>query len=159
MKKALSTLAAILFSATVLMLSVSGSYGIGINISESLPGRVYLIKKGAKPAFGLAAFTWTREKPFKKGLTLIKEIAGRPGDTIEVRGRDIYVNGRFISRAKERSLIGAPLPVLNTAGSPFTIPKGFYYMHAPHKDSLDSRYSLLGLVPERDIIGRAVELF
>ena len=40
-----------------------------------------------------------------------------------------------------------------------TLPTGRFYVRAPHPDSLDSRYALLGWISESQIIGRAYVLF
>ena len=42
--------------------------------------------------------------------------------------------------------------------APGVIPPGHYYVHADHKDSHDSRYREVGLVPRERIKGRALPL-
>jgi len=39
------------------------------------------------------------------------------------------------------------------------IPLGHVYVNADHQDSLDSRYALMGWVPNEIILGRAIPLF
>jgi len=39
------------------------------------------------------------------------------------------------------------------------IPEGHYYMYAPHPDSLDSRYSMVGLIGQPLILGKTIPIF
>jgi len=59
-----------------------------------------------------------------------------------------------VGRAKTRALDGRPLAALG----PGRIPPGRYFLHADHRDSHDSRYAEVGLVPRSRILGRAVAL-
>jgi conjugal transfer pilin signal peptidase TrbI len=38
------------------------------------------------------------------------------------------------------------------------IPPSHYYMAAPHPDSLDSRYALVGWIKDEHVIGRAFQI-
>lgn len=52
-----------------------------------------------------------------------------------------------MGRAKEYTLkLHRPLHVNEFTG---VIPKGYYYVHTDHKDSFDSRYNEIGLIPVR----------
>ncbi len=134
---------------------------ISINVSDSLPGRVYLIQKGVKPALGdFAAFHYQGGGPYAAGarfLKIVKGVAGANVSAVESGSGffDFFVNGSFVGRAKPKSRTGSPL----SPGPTGTIPPHHYYMAAPHPDSLDSRYALVGWVEERQIIGRATEVF
>jgi conjugal transfer pilin signal peptidase TrbI len=37
---------------------------------------------------------------------------------------------------------------------PGVIPPGHYFMTTPHKDSLDSRYKMIGLIDTKRLVGR-----
>jgi conjugal transfer pilin signal peptidase TrbI len=39
------------------------------------------------------------------------------------------------------------------------IPANHFYVYAPHKDSLDSRFALTGWIPLERVSGRAIPLF
>ena len=85
----------------------------------------------------------------------LKSVAGVPGDRIAVdANRGVWIGERYLGRAKRLALDGRPLEAL-TGGA---IPPGQYFLHADHKDSHDSRYAEIGLVPRGRIRGRAVAL-
>jgi len=74
---------------------------------------------------------------------------------VEVDGkRRVFVNGVFAGIAKRHALNGRALDAI----APRVIPPGRYYVHADHKDSHDSRYEEIGLVPRERIRGRALPL-
>jgi conjugal transfer pilin signal peptidase TrbI len=134
---------------------------ISINVSDSLPGRVYLIQKGVMPELDdFAAFHYQGGGPYPAGsrfLKLVKGVTGAKVRSVESESGffDFYVNGSFVGRAKPRSRTGSPL----TPGPTGIIPPQHYYMAAPNPDSLDSRYALVGWVDEGQVIGRAIEVF
>lgn len=126
-------------------------------VTESLPHRVYLVLKydHVPQRGGYYAFFFPGGGPYPSDAPFVKEFAGVPGDVVTVSGRDVFVNGRPVGRAKERSRTGYPLAVI-TGG---VIPEGMYYVHAPHPDSLDSRYAMVGLVHGSRVMGRAVPIW
>lgn len=131
-------------------------FGLGLNVSPSLPYRVFLFHKGELPQRGqYVAFRWSGPGPHPAGVTFVKIVAGVPGDTVTQISRDFFVNGNHIGTAKVVSLTGTPLQ----AGPTGVIPPGHFYVQAPHPDSLDSRYRLTGWISEAQIIGRAYVLF
>ena len=88
-------------------------------------------------------------------IPYLKTVRGLPGARIEVDAdRTVHVDGMPLGRAKTRALDGRPLVAV--AGG--VIPAGHYYLHADHRDSHDSRYAEIGLVPRGRILGRAVAL-
>lgn len=131
-------------------------FAFGLNSSESLPCRVFLIHKGELPLRGqYVAFRWSGGGPYAAGFTFVKILAGVPGDTVTRVKRDFFVNGDFVGTAKSHSRSGVPLAL----GATGALPPGRYYVRAPHPDSLDSRYQLTGWVAENQILGRAYALF
>ena len=134
---------------------------LSVNVSESLPGRVYLIQKGVSPALGdYAAFRYQGGGPYAAGARFLKLVKGVAGSTVravetESGCFDYFVDGSFAGRAKPTSKSGSSL----IPGPTGTIPQRHYYMSAPHPDSLDSRYALVGWVDEGQVIGRAIEVF
>ncbi len=132
------------------------NFAIGLNSSASLPNLVFLVHKGEIPARGqYIAFRWPGGGPYDAGVTFVKIVAGVPGDTVTRVGREFFVNGDFVGRAKSRSHSGARLE-LGPAGE---LPPGRFYVRALHPDSLDSRYQVTGWVAEGQIIGRAYVVF
>jgi conjugal transfer pilin signal peptidase TrbI len=95
----------------------------------------------------------------KKGTGFVKILWGLPGDRIEVAGDEVFLTNRAgrwsMGKVKPRAKSGAALSPI----TPQVIPPGYVYMWAPHRDALDSRYSLMGLVPVSSIAGRAVKLW
>jgi conjugal transfer pilin signal peptidase TrbI len=131
-------------------------FTVALNVTESLPVRVFLIHLGETPRRGdYVAFRWPGGGPYPAGVTFIKEIAGVSGDVVTRVERDYFVNGHAVGRAKPLSLQGLTLE----PGPTGTLPNGAYYVRSPHPDSLDSRYGLTGWVLQAQIIGRAHALF
>lgn len=94
--------------------------------------------------------------PYLNGQPFFKIIKGVAGDRITVDGRNIYVNGECMGRAKsfarKRKVILEPI-------ADTVVPEGYYYLHGTSPDSFDSRYAMTGLVPQRDIIAAVTPLF
>ena len=136
-------------------------FTLTLNVSDSLPGTVFLVQKGAKPEKGqLAAFRYAGGGPYEHGVLFLKQMLGVPGSLVigmDVGSgyRDYFVDGQYAGRAKTRSRTGMPLE----PGPSGAIPAGRYYMAAPNPDSLDSRYALVGWVSEDQIVGRAFRIF
>lgn len=133
-------------------------FTLTFNVSESLPQSVFLVLKGDKSALAIGeyvAFRWVGNEPFAPGTGLLKRVGGVPGDVVTAVDREFYVNGQAVGRAKSHSKMGRPLAI----GPVGRIPADHYYMRAPHRDSLDSRYALTGWVSTDQVIGRAVPVF
>lgn len=131
-------------------------YRISENLSTSLSGSIYVYQEGAAVKKGdLAAFYWLGGAHYPKGTVFIKRVVGVPGDVVSRVGRDFWVNGVYVGRAKEVSRAGVPLE----AADPGVIPPGRFFVATPNPDSLDSRYRLTGNIASGQLIGRAHELF
>lgn len=150
---------------------------IDVNYTDSLPDHVFVTVKGWKSGLkkgDYIAFHFPNENPvspFRRGDHMVKVIAGTPGDTVSMtneRGFSVLGVGETESAsvkipgsngtlgvAKEYSKKGWRL----YPGPQGVIPDGAYYVFAPHQDSLDSRYSIVGWITEKDIIGRTFAIF
>lgn len=138
------------------MIAMSKWYELSINLTHSLPGHVYLVKKdGQFQKQEIVAFKWERDFAYPKGTTFIKYLVGGPGDTVTTRGRNVYVNGSLIGYAKEAGITGVRLDVVQ----PTMLGSNQYFFYTTHKDSFDSRYIQFGFIGKEQIIGRAYELF
>ena len=136
------------------------NYKVVFNVTDSLPGRVYLIVKGEMPTKNdePVAFRWVdaqKQTQFPSGVTFLKLAAGLPGDNVIQRQDGVSV-GHWTLQPKEFSKKGMRLQANRFAGE---IPTGHYFMVGTHKDSLDSRYEMVGLIPAHRIVGRAYEIF
>ena len=89
----------------------------------------------------------------------VKRIVGMPGETIEIRNREVFVNGRrvdepyvqFIRRSTDGSF-----PELSMA--PTVIPADAYFLLGDNRDnSLDSRF--IGPVQRQQILGKANTIY
>ncbi|MHB8697653.1 MAG: S26 family signal peptidase [Sulfuricaulis sp.] len=132
-------------------------YFLGFNTTYSLPQTCFLIKKGGfVPQRGdYMTFRWNGGGPYKTGTYFTKIVAGIPGDVVTRKGRDFYVNGKFVGTAKTHSRMGEPLK----AGKTGVLGEGEYYVMTPHPDSLDSRYAMTGWIKQEAIIGKAHAVF
>ncbi len=132
-------------------------WSLAINWGESLPGHLYLIHKTDRTLErgGVVAFRWHGTGPYPQGITFTKIVAGIPGDTVRFQGREVFVNDVHLASAKPFSRTGEPLQL----GPTGVIPAHRFYVHAPHPDSLDSRYAITGWIDSAQVLGRAQRLF
>lgn len=91
----------------------------------------------------------------------IKRVVGLPGETLELKGTQVYINGQPLSEpyALYQRLPDMLLPGdVRRAYGPVTIPEGQYFMMGDNRDdSQDSRY--WGFLPAGHIKGRALFVY
>jgi len=126
-------------------------YTIGINMTDSLPNKLYLIAKGKLPTSRgeYIAFNAPNNKIHEQSF--VKLVGGIEGDIVEEESRKFYINGMLIGFAKEYNKKGEKTEL----GFTGVIPKGCYFVYSNHKDSYDSKYKNIGLVCGADVIGSA----
>jgi conjugal transfer pilin signal peptidase TrbI len=145
----------------VALVAFGRHFTLALNVSDSLSGTIFLVEKGGPAGRGeLVAFRHGGGGPFTRGALFLKRVAGMPNSIVTHQDTgngyyDYFVDGRYVGRAKPKSKVGLPLE----PGPTGTIPQGRYYMTAPHPDSFDSRYALVGWVADARIVGRAFRVF
>jgi signal peptidase I len=121
--------------------------------------------------------------PSDPSTNYIKRLVGLPGDEVVYLQSRLYINGVAVPVAIEGPWNGAgseqqPPSILGseTLGSAahdvlyvpsrpsfegtFIVPAGHYFMMGDNRDnSQDSRYDLVGMVPEGNIVGKAVGIW
>jgi signal peptidase I len=96
----------------------------------------------------------------------IKRLVGAPGDTLEIRGTELWRNGRPIEGAaafgrnarREGKYPGYENRGLLATGDRLTVPPHVFFALGDNSpDSKDGRY--WGFVPEKDVIGRPLFIY
>lgn len=129
---------------------------VGINITNSLDGYVFLIVKNEMPKKNELVAFWPPENELYKDIWFVKYLMGVPGDVVTVKdNRMFYLNDQYIGRAKEKTHSGLDLEM----SSPGVIGAGSYFVWTPMEDSFDSRYKKIGLITKDRFIGRAYRIF
>jgi len=91
--------------------------------------------------------------PKDPSVSFIKRVAGRPGDTVEIRQGALFVNGE---RVQESYVVRQFRD--DESYEPVEVPRGFYYVLGDHRNSSNDSRSW-GEVPERYIYGKALFRF
>jgi signal peptidase I len=88
--------------------------------------------------------------PLDTSKSFIKRVIGLPGDTIDIRAGELYVNGKHIAEPYV-----PPSYFDDSSYGPITIPSDQYFVMGDHRDSSnDSR--IFGPVSRKYIYGKAV---
>lgn len=82
----------------------------------------------------------------------VKRVVGLPGETIQIKDGILYVNGEaYKEKVDVEEMITA-----GVAEDEITLEKGEYFVLGDNRNqSEDSRYSSVGMITKRDIIGKA----
>ena len=152
-------------------------YGLRLPVANTK-----IVENGAPKRGDVAVFRYPGrgEGDRDAGADYIKRIIGLPGDTIEVVGDRIKVNGEAIEYAPEGIFVGTGMALDNSGtpivremlpgrphaildepdGSPFppgswTVPAGQYFAMGDNRDHSDDSRGW-GFVPEGNLVGRAM---
>lgn len=121
-------------------------------------------------------------KPNEPEVDYIKRLVGMPGDTVQMQGGVLYLNGTAVPKEPVDDFVGsdgATIPQFretlpngesyltlditpNSAGDntrQFVVPEGHYFMMGDNRDnSADSRFDV-GYVPFENLVGKAQVIF
>jgi len=127
------------------------------NWTPSLPYRIVLVDRGPAPlgrgdliVYAFDGEAADRDYPGLKRQPFFKRIVGVAGDVVTVDGRDVFINGLHVGRAKTHTFDRRPLEPI----APAVIPPGHVYVQGSSADSFDSRYRSSGLVSTADVVAR-----
>ena len=90
----------------------------------------------------------------------IKRLIGLPGETVEIRGGGIYINGLLNKESLiyNRNYYNKPESSFGQEGEVVSIPQDSYFVLGDNSSSSsDSRY--WGFVPKKNILGKAIVIF
>jgi signal peptidase I len=83
----------------------------------------------------------------------VKRLIGMPGETVQIKGKNIYINGKVLKENYGKD----PITFSGIAEEPITLGKDQYFVLGDNREvSLDSRYEEVGLVSRKNIGGRAM---
>lgn len=123
------------------------------NLTRSLSAPAFIMSEYVQPARGRVA-SFTPPQGFDPNIQFIKRIAGAPGDLVEVKGDEVFVNGVLIGKAMSETRGGDPLDVIANG----VISPNHFFMAGETASSLDSRYAFVGYI-HRERIKRVGWLF
>ena len=118
--------------------------------------------------------------PSDPSINYIKRLVGLPGDTVAYRNRRLFINGEIVASEPEGPYNGEGQPgallyneqlgdiehsILLMPGQrslegTFVVPNGHYFMMGDNRDnSRDSRYRGVGIIPDGNVVGKAVRIW
>ncbi|MBI3988642.1 MAG: signal peptidase I [candidate division NC10 bacterium] len=99
--------------------------------------------------------------PQDEGRDFIKRVIGLPGETLEVRGKQVYINGKPVEESYavhlDANILGNPHSPRDQFG-PVKIPEGHLFVMGDNRDhSMDSRF--WGFLDIRKVKGEAFLIY
>ena len=144
-----------IFGPLILAWVFSIQYSIRINLSDSLPYKLFILDKGNKEVRKgkLIAFVAPGNGVYEGDFC--KYVIGIPGDEVRYVGDDVYVGNEYIGKVKKVGKKGNKLE----RGPEGIIPEGHYFVYSKKENSFDSRYKNIGYVKDSNIIGTVYPIF
>lgn len=144
----------ILVASVVAIAASQDRWRLGINITASLPGAVFLIdagRRGGPFARGeVVAFRFDGSRwGYPADAVWAKRVAGLPGDEVAVVGGAVFVAGERAAAVDAGVLARGGVRPL-AAGA---VPPGRLFVLGASSDSFDSRYAEFGFLPEEEVLG------
>lgn len=88
-----------------------------------------------------------------EGEYYVKRVIGLPGETIQIIGETIYINGEVLKEDYGKD----PIDFQGIAGEPLTLGEDEYFVMGDNREvSFDSRYQEVGPIKEDLIVGKAL---
>lgn len=135
-----------------------------------VPFTDYVVARWSRPQRGQIITFWSPHD----GTRLVKRVVAMAGDTVEVRGGELLINGRAAAHVDYGEATIGPVHVLSELSDgrrrtiqfnesqptarnygPYTVPKGNVFVMGDNRDlSFDSRF--FGPVPVDRVIGRVL---
>ncbi len=83
----------------------------------------------------------------------VKRLIGLPGETIQIKGEDIFINGKVLEEDYGKD----PITNAGIAKDPITLGEEEYFVLGDNREiSLDSRYEEVGVLSKKNIGGKAI---
>lgn len=96
--------------------------------------------------------------PFQDGNELVKRCIALPGETLEIKKRDVYINGKLLTEPYTYLFDSNPEVGARDNILPVVVPPGKYLFLGDNRDdSKDGRY--FGFIEDDRIIGKAIFTF
>ena len=133
----------------------SKNHAFLINASPSLPNWAFWLDKKTPIKRGSLIFfeppkSELVESHFGKEPQMFgKRVLGMPGDVVRHEGDQVFINGTLVATRLEKTSLGIAL----SQGPQGVIPEGCFYAGSDHPRGLDSRYSEIGFVCTKQIMG------
>lgn len=139
------------------LLVSKSSYGLKLPFSDRI-----LIPFGEPQRGDIIVFRF----PEDRDKDFIKRLIGLPGDTVEVRNKQVLINGQLLddpwAHYSDRIILPHGVQPRDNFG-PVQVPPDHYFVMGDNRDqSYDSRFwfgGKGGFVPRKDILGRAVIIY
>ncbi len=131
-------------------------FKLGFNISNSVDGFFFIIVKGKEISKGELMAFYPPPSSHIKNIWFVKYAVGVAGEQVTWWNNKFFINGSLYGQAKNISSDGKTTLYKNRV-SP--IPQNHYFVWSPHPNSYDSRYQSIGMVPQKNVIGRAFRIF
>jgi conjugative transfer signal peptidase TraF len=151
-----NTFAALLVVGIVGQLAAYRWYQLYLNETDSVPGRLFLVRKAVDVSKGdTIVMSWRGGGGYPAGTKMLKVIEGVEGEAVNVVGQEVYVADRFIGEALAVSPRGTQIKPIASQ----IIPAHHLFLKNPSQTSFDSRYAAFGLVSKDSVVGRAHRVF
>lgn len=140
---------------------------LSINISNSLPFRVFIIDKRKSSIDRIKNGDYIQFKNnnthYYNGTNITKRVLAIGGNKLEIYQykepkNNIQAQIKFdgvVLEVRDYTKYGTKIYTNNIE----TIPQNYYFIYGTHRDSFDSRYREFGLINKKEIIGVAKPLF